>query len=50
MKNQDYIEDALHPDKPDSGYADKKIPGQPVRLPWWKRLWNWIKNLLDELF
>ena len=45
-RKEDYIEDALHPQKEDPGYIDHSTAIQePKRLPWWKRLWNWIKSL-----
>lgn len=51
MIRQDYIEDALHPDKPESGYIDHGTPaGSPRKLPWWKIVWNLIRNLVNELF
>ena len=46
MQKKDYIEDAQHPDKPESGYIDHSKPSvKPKKLPWWKILWNWIKSL-----
>ena len=47
QRKEDFIEEAIHPQKEDPGYIDHStaIANKPKKLSWWKRLWNWIKSL-----
>lgn len=50
MRQEDYINDSMEPDKPESGYNYGRPETPKKKLPWWERLWNWFKKLFDELF
>lgn len=50
MRKEDYINDSLEPDVPESGYNYGRPETPKKKLPWWERLWNWLKKILDELF
>ena len=50
MRQEDYINDSMEPDKPESGYNYGRPDSTPKRLPWYERLWNWLKKMLDGLF